>query len=69
VPIYEFFCRKCRHEFEELFLSSRDPKPVCPKCGSKSVEKLISAGAVRPNGIPAGSGGFSQPNCAPSGGG
>ncbi|MFO7560026.1 MAG: zinc ribbon domain-containing protein [Desulfobacterales bacterium] len=69
MPIFEFSCRKCRHEFETLFLSSDDPKPVCPKCKSTSVEKLISAGAVRPHGIPTGSGGFDQPACVPSGGG
>jgi hypothetical protein len=33
------------------------------------VEKLMSAGAVRPHGIPTGSGGFQPPPCKPSAGG
>ncbi len=68
MPIYEFACKKCGQEFEALFLSQDDPDPTCPKCQSKKVEKLISAGSVRPNGIPTGSGGFKAPACAPSGG-
>ncbi len=69
MPIYEFICKKCSHQFETLFLSSDDPTPVCPECSNKTVEKLMSAGSVRPNGIPTGSGGFDAPSCAPSGGG
>jgi putative FmdB family regulatory protein len=69
MPIYEFACKKCRKEFEELVLSSQDPKPQCPACGGKQVEKLMSAGSFRANGIPTGSGGFSPPKCAPTGGG
>ncbi len=68
MPIYEFFCCDCCHQFEALFLSSTEPDPKCPQCSSGKVEKLMSAGAIRPNGIPKGSGGFSGPKCAPSGG-
>ncbi|MFH2064410.1 MAG: zinc ribbon domain-containing protein [Pseudomonadota bacterium] len=63
MPIFEFICENCSHPFEELFLGSERRKPVCPKCGSTSVEKRMSAGAIRPHGIPTGSGGFSQPSC------
>jgi len=68
MPIYEFICKECQEEFEELVMSPGDPKPKCPECGSKKVEKLMSAGSFRPQGIPSGSGGFSPPKCAPSGG-
>ncbi len=43
MPIYEFACPKCRKIFS--FLSKRlnpDRLPVCPKCGSKHLEKQIS---------------------------
>ena len=67
MPIYEYQCKACCHSFEELTLSSNDPPPKCPECGCDDVEKLMSAGSVRANGIASGSGGFSQPSCAPSG--
>ena len=41
MPLYEYACQKCSHEFEALVL--RDDKPTCPKCGSAELEKLISA--------------------------
>ena len=67
MPIYEYCCKKCNCQFETLVLSANDPAPECPGCGGKKVEKLMSAGAVRPHGIPSGSGGFKSPKCAPSG--
>ncbi len=70
MPIFEFECKKCNHQFEQLFLSSDRDLPECPKCRAKNARKLISAGSVRPNGIPTGAGGFKPPACggAPSGG-
>ena len=40
MPIYEYGCRKCGREFEELVFS--DATPTCPDCGSDDVEKLMS---------------------------
>ena len=68
MPIYEYYCEKCHCEFEHLALSARDPEPTCPTCCANQVKKLLSAGAIRPAGIPTGSGGFKPPKCAPSGG-
>ncbi|MCX5886014.1 MAG: zinc ribbon domain-containing protein [Proteobacteria bacterium] len=42
MPIFEFRCRKCGKEFEELILSS-DPDPCCPQCQGNEVDKLLSA--------------------------
>jgi len=67
MPIYEYQCKACCHRFEELVFRTDDPPPECPECRSKEVEKLISAGCVRPHGIPTGSGGFKPPPCKPSG--
>ncbi len=69
MPIFEFECKKCKHQFEELVLSSNESAPKCPKCQHKRVSKLISAASVRPNGIPTGSGGFQPPACKSPGGG
>jgi putative FmdB family regulatory protein len=63
VPLYEFECRACGIEFEELVLNATEAENVkCPSCESKEVEKKISSFAsVSKNG---GSGS----SCAPSGG-
>ena len=41
MPIYEYKCKKCRHEFEEL-RGYDDPAPSCEKCEAKETAKLIS---------------------------
>ena len=40
MPIYEYSCEKCGHEFEELVFD--DVAPVCPHCGSRETHKLMS---------------------------
>ncbi|MBT4364778.1 MAG: zinc ribbon domain-containing protein [Desulfobacterales bacterium] len=69
MPIFEFECIKCSHQYEELVFSSDDTQYECPVCKSGDVRKLISAGSFRPNGIPTGSGGFEPPACKSAGGG
>ena len=69
MPIFEYQCKACCHLFERLVFSSDTDAPVCPSCQCTDVEKLMSAGAVRPNGIPTGSGGYNAPACKPSPGG
>jgi putative FmdB family regulatory protein len=54
VPLYEYVCRKCSHQFEELVFG--DAKPSCPSCQSKDLEKLMSVTTV----------GKSQPDLPPS---
>ena len=44
MPVYEYSCRTCEHQFEELVLGSE--KPTCPQCSSAELEKLLSAFAV-----------------------
>lgn len=41
MPVYEYSCGKCKHEFEELILGSEQPE--CPKCGSEKLSKLVSS--------------------------
>ena len=42
MPVYEYRCGKCGHEFEELQRITDDPIRKCPKCGKPAVERLIS---------------------------
>jgi putative FmdB family regulatory protein len=44
VPLYEYVCRKCSHQFEELVFG--DAKPSCPSCQSSDLERLLSVVAV-----------------------
>lgn len=48
MPLFEFRCDKCDHEYELLV---RNGEPVdCPQCGSQRVEKLLSAARGRVTG-------------------
>lgn len=42
MPIFEYKCADCGHEFEELVFD-RDECPPCPKCQSEETGKLMSA--------------------------
>ena len=42
MPIYEYACAACGHQFEEWQKMSDKPVRTCPKCKAKKVEKLIS---------------------------
>lgn len=48
MPLYEFACRKCGHQFEELLTSAEvcQGKTKCPACGSARVEREFSAFAT-----------------------
>lgn len=45
MPIFEYRCADCGHEFELLVLKTSDPAR-CPACGRVNVEKLLSLPAV-----------------------
>ncbi len=44
MPIYEYACRGCGHEFETLVRSGSTPD--CPKCSSTELEKKLSVFAT-----------------------
>ena len=44
MPLYEYQCRACAHEFEALIRPGDTPK--CTSCGSEDLEKLLSHTAV-----------------------
>lgn len=43
MPIYEYRCQDCGHEFEILQRMADDPLTECPKCGQEALTKLVSA--------------------------
>ncbi|MGQ9462958.1 MAG: FmdB family zinc ribbon protein [Candidatus Fervidibacter sp.] len=65
MPVYEFQCNRCGHEFEDL-VSLRDleeGKVECPNCGSKDVRRKLSLFATRSTGGSA----RESSSCGPSG--
>lgn len=44
MPIYEYKCRACGHQFEELVKLGEIPP--CPECRSRDLARLISLPAV-----------------------
>ena len=46
MPKYDFKCKDCKHEFEELTTPQKIDEIKCLKCGSKNTEKLLSAPAI-----------------------
>ena len=41
MPIFEYKCTQCQHEFEEL-VKNQQANPKCPKCETDKTEKLLS---------------------------
>lgn len=42
MPIYDYACEKCQHQFEVEQRITEDPVKVCPACRSRKVKRLIS---------------------------
>ena len=40
MPIYEYACQQCEHEFEDLVRGDETSK--CPACGSEELARLLS---------------------------
>jgi putative FmdB family regulatory protein len=45
MPIFEYECGKCGHQFEFLVIPT-SPTAKCPSCGSKKLDQMISMFAV-----------------------
>lgn len=43
MPIYEYQCGACEHQFEKLQKMSEDPLVDCPECDKPELKKLVSA--------------------------
>lgn len=66
MPIYEFKCKECGKEFEELVLSSSQ-EVECPACESGDVERLMSRCRVKSGGFSPDLGQASAPSSSSGG--
>lgn len=46
MPIFEYACEACGHEFEFLVLRNKEPH-ACEKCGAEKLNKLLSLPSLR----------------------
>jgi putative FmdB family regulatory protein len=46
MPLYDFRCRGCGHEFEALVRAADPTPPECPGCHGRELEQLLSTFAV-----------------------
>jgi putative FmdB family regulatory protein len=46
MPIYEFACQDCGHEFEKIQSFSDSSTPACPNCQGLHVQRRLSAPAI-----------------------
>ena len=47
MPIYEYHCQACHHDFEKLQKISDEPLVDCPDCAKPTLTKMMSASAFR----------------------
>jgi putative FmdB family regulatory protein len=45
VPIFEYSCQSCHHEFETLVRTG--DTPACPKCAGLELTKLLSLPSIK----------------------
>ncbi|MFY9909239.1 MAG: zinc ribbon domain-containing protein [Candidatus Sulfotelmatobacter sp.] len=48
MPIFEYICEECQHQFEALVFGHE--KAICPKCDSKKLSRQLSVFAVSAKG-------------------
>jgi putative FmdB family regulatory protein len=68
MPMFEYACRKCAHNFEALVFG--DEKVECPQCHGAKLEKLLSVPARPQTSLgssPSGCGDLSLPPCGAPG--
>lgn len=46
MPVYEYLCEDCGHQFEVSQKMSDDPIKVCENCGKKKVVRVLFAPAI-----------------------
>lgn len=47
MPLYEYLCKACKHQFERIQKFSDPLVRTCPVCGKDEVEQMLSAPAVQ----------------------
>ena len=62
MPIFEYVCQRCHHQFEELVFGE-NPKVKCPKCHKSRVTRQLSVFGFKSGSSFVGSG--SKGGCGP----
>ncbi len=50
MPIYDYECTACQHEFEVIQKISESPLTACPECSQDTLQKKVSAPSFRLSG-------------------
>lgn len=50
MPLFEYACRTCEHQFEALVRASGDT-PACPSCHGTELQRRLSTFAARTGGL------------------
>lgn len=51
MPLFEYACKTCDHQFEVLVRGTE--QPVCPACSGHDLQKRLSVFAAQTKGAPA----------------
>lgn len=62
MPIYEYICSDCKHQFETLVRNSKET-PACPECKSTRLKRKLSTFSAS---VPASHGGCAHQSVCPS---
>ncbi len=65
MPIYEYRCEKCGHQFDYFARTQSDKPQKCEKCGAEQLSKQFSSFAAV-SGSSAGAASCSTGACAPA---
>lgn len=52
MPLYEYRCDACAHEFEDIRSVSEEGPLPCPKCGEPQARRMVSAVHLKGNPSP-----------------
>ena len=62
MPIYEYICQDCQHEFETIrSMSQADAQLACEKCGGRKTKRKISVFFAESGGKAVS--GMAEPSC------
>jgi putative FmdB family regulatory protein len=45
MPTYQYLCKNCNHEFEELQSIKEDPLVHCPNCHTDNLVRVVGSGS------------------------
>ena len=47
MPIYEYQCQSCGHQFDVIQKISDEKLTICPKCKEKKLKKLVTSAGFK----------------------